>query len=241
MKFLEEYFSHTNAGADAQAGIKVSAKQGDAFAKKIADDFNPIHDHDSKRFCVPGDLLFAIALSEYGICAQMNFRFSELLKADRELSLPRRQGDGLLEIRNQRDKVVLHLLLEGEACQSDQSKEQLAKRYVRFSGQNFPHILLPLMRQHQVMFNPSRPLVIYEQMSLTFSQTKFSDLSIELSNTYLEVSGKRGNAWLEFDLLDQGQGIGKGRKKLVLSGLRPYDEQAMQAMCEAYESRRVLT
>lgn len=241
MKFLEDYFSRTNSAPGAFKGITVSAHQGDAFAKKIANDFNPIHDHDSKRFCVPGDLLFAIALSEYGICSQMNFHFSELLKADRELSLPERQGDGLVEIRNQRDKVVLQLSVDGEANQNEQSKQQLAQRYVRFSGENFPQILLPLMRQHKVMFNPARPLVIYKQMSLTLSQTQFSDLSIELSNTSLEVEGKRGNAWLEFNLLDQGNTIGAGRKKLVLSGLRPYDEQAMQEMCHAYESRRLLS
>ena len=247
MKFLQNYFSLDDSDcessqlADAEigkgVGIKVSAHQGDQFAKKIANDFNPIHDHDSKRFCVPGDLLFAIALSQYGICSQMNFRFSELLKADRVLYFPERSGDGLIEVRNRRDRVVLEVTLEGNASTSDQSKEQLARSYVRFSGENFPQILLPLMREHQVMFNPQRPLVIYEQMSLSFEQTQFTDLSIELGNTYLEVEGKRGNAWLEFNLMDQGKAIGTGRKKLVLSGLRPYDEAAMKRMCEAYEAR----
>ncbi len=234
MNFLQDYFSRN------KTGIVVSAKQGDDFAKKIANDFNPIHDQDSKRFCVPGDLLFALALLEYGICPQMHFYFSELLKADRQITLPKRVADELLEIRNQRDKVILKLALEGVAEHHQQSKQQLAQRYVRFSGQNFPHILLPLMREHQVMFNPRRPLVIYEQMSLSFSETKFSELTIELTNTYLEVQGKRGNAWLEFSLLDQGQEIGTGRKKLVLSGLRPYEEAAMKEMCDAYEARSLL-
>ena len=239
MKFLQDYFSRHSSS------VVVSARQGDGFAKRVANDFNPIHDHDSKRFCVPGDLLFAIALSEYGISESMHFRFAELLKADRKLILPEIQDltdtkERSIEICNEREKVVLQLTLDGKTTCKDICNEQLVRRYVRFSGENFPHILLPLMREHQVMFHPTRPLVIYEQMSLLFKQTEFRDLTIKLSNTYLEVEGKRGNAWLEFDLLDQDREIGKGRKKLVLSGLRPFDEHAIKGMCDAYEARRSL-
>ncbi len=43
--------------------VRVGAEQASQFAKGVADDFNPIHDPDSRRFCVPGDLLFALVLS----------------------------------------------------------------------------------------------------------------------------------------------------------------------------------
>ena len=61
MTFLSDFFLLDSAGC-----YEVSAEQGSRFAKEVAGDFNPIHDHDSKRFCVPGDLLFAIALSDFG-------------------------------------------------------------------------------------------------------------------------------------------------------------------------------
>ena len=59
--FLDKYYS--------EVGTKVqfTRQQGSGFAKEIADDFNPLHDPDAKLFCVPGDLLFAIALAKYGL------------------------------------------------------------------------------------------------------------------------------------------------------------------------------
>lgn len=52
--FLSPYFLKQNQS------ISVSAQQASDFAKKIAQDFNPIHDVGAKRFCVPGYLLFAL-------------------------------------------------------------------------------------------------------------------------------------------------------------------------------------
>ena len=54
--FLEKFSCELNNT------IVVSAEQGSDFAKNISNDFNPIHDPLNKRFCVPGDLLFALAV-----------------------------------------------------------------------------------------------------------------------------------------------------------------------------------
>ena len=59
--FLDSFYNQN----DSQ--LTISAEQGSRFAKAVSNDFNPIHDADSKRFCVPGDLLFAIALQRYGL------------------------------------------------------------------------------------------------------------------------------------------------------------------------------
>ncbi|MEO1880948.1 MAG: DUF3581 family protein, partial [Methylococcales bacterium] len=59
--------------------VAITAEQGSLFAKEVAGDFNPIHDVDSKRFCVPGDLLFAIVLEKYGLSKTMNFTFTGML------------------------------------------------------------------------------------------------------------------------------------------------------------------
>ena len=55
--FLKQFYeTHDNS-------IRIPAHQASTFAKEIAHDFNPLHDADAKRFCVPGDLLFSLVLA----------------------------------------------------------------------------------------------------------------------------------------------------------------------------------
>jgi len=230
MNFLSQFYSVLD-----KQNISIAAPQGSDFAKNIADDFNPIHDIDSKRFCVPGDLLFSIALQQYGLHQNMTFSFRELIKADTPLTYPRHSpAPAIVDVLCDRSKQVLSIDYSGAALNDNDKIEQLIRSYVVFSGQNFPHILVPLMKQHNVMINPARPLVIYESMSLSFDSLDFQRLNIELSNTKLEVLGKRGNCTLHFDIYDQGRKIGTGLKRLVLSGLREYQQDAIDSMCEAY-------
>jgi Protein of unknown function (DUF3581). len=234
MKFLSDFYSALQGDQ-----ISVSAEQGNNFAKFIADDFNPIHDTQSKRFCVPGDLLFAIALERYGLHESMSFQFRELIKADTSLNYPSQgQGPTEFDVICDRSKAVLGIKYSGAHSDNAQRVEQLIRNYVVFSGQNFPHILVPLMQEHKVMINPTRPLVIYESMSLKFNDLDFDTLTITLSSTELEVLGKRGNAQLHFSLHDGDKQIGIGLKRLVLSGLREYDQAAIDTMCEKYNESK---
>ena len=59
--FLQNYYSEENKK------IHFSRQQASRFAKEIAGDFNPIHDPEAKRFCVPGDLLFALVMIVFTI------------------------------------------------------------------------------------------------------------------------------------------------------------------------------
>jgi len=135
---------------------------------------------------------------------------------------------------------VLGVQCNGVHTKGPSRVEALLKNYVAFSGHNFPHILVPLMRQNNVMINPKRPLVIYESMSFEFDHLDFNGLDIELGDTQLDVQGKRGNAELHFLLSSAGQQIGSGRKKLVMSGLREYEELAMQYMCDEYQASKTV-
>ena len=230
MSFLPQYYSTTD-----DQNIVITADQGSDFAKQIADDFNPIHNTDSKRFCVPGDLLFSIALQQYGLHQDMSFSFRELIKADTPLSYPPLSpAPASVNVLCDRSKQVLSIDYSGDAMNDSNKIDQLIRSYVIFSGQNFPHILVPLMKQHNVMINPTRPLVIYESMSLHFDSLEFQNLNIELGKTELEVVGKRGNCTLHFDIDDQGRKIGTGLKRLVLSGLREYQQEAIDRMCDEY-------
>ncbi len=230
MNFLSQFYAELD-----DSNIVITAVQGNDFAKTIADDFNPIHDTDSKRFCVPGDLLFSIALQRYGLHQNMTFSFRELIKAETVLSYPEQSGsEANFDVICDRSKPVLGIEYSGDALNRSDMIEQLIRSYVNFSGQNFPHILVPLMKQHNVMINPARPLVIYESMSLTFDTLEFDSLSVELASTELEVLGKRGNCLLHFDINDGSRKIGTGFKRLVLSGLREYQQESIDLMCEQY-------
>jgi len=227
--FLDPFYSEENGF------IQVSAEQASEFAKGISDDFNPIHDPGSRRFCVPGDLLFALVLSKYGLSQKMSFRFSGMVGASTPLVFPETDAPHL-EIVNEKGKDFLDIERSGEVSHSLSLIESLIRNYVVFSGRNFPGILVPLMAEHKVMINPDRPLVIYEGMSFKLEHLDFSNPELELSECSLQVSGKRGDAELHFNIIDAGRPVGTGLKKLVLSGLREYEEAAMQGMCDQYLS-----
>ena len=225
--FLQQFYTRD------ELSLSISAEQGSGFAKTISNDFNPIHDVDSKRFCVPGDLLFALVLERYGLSQQMRFEFSGMVSADTPLVLPESPGDQF-EIADAREKTYLKVSRSGDQLQDQQVLESLIKNYVFFSGQNFPHILVPLMAKENVMINPQRPLVIYESMSLQLDTLELDQPSVELAGTSLEVDGKRGNAEFKFNLVDGGKIVGTGVKTLILSGLREYQQEAIDLMVATY-------
>ena len=44
--FIDQYYS------EQDGTISFTREQGSEFAKRVADDFNPLHDADAKRFCI---------------------------------------------------------------------------------------------------------------------------------------------------------------------------------------------
>ena len=218
--------------ASEDGSVRVSAAQGSAFAKEIAGDFNPIHDAMNPRFCVPGDLLFALVLARFGVANRMAFRFTGMVGAD--IGLTFAQGASGVTVRAENGKSCLDVESSGDVSNNLALIESLVCRYVAFSGQNFPHILVPLMEEHGVMINPDRPLVIYEQMSFELDQLDCPDLNVALESTELEVKGRRGEARLGFALRAQGEPVGRGAKTLILSGLRDYAPKALQGLVERY-------
>jgi hypothetical protein len=229
--FLSPYFSKQNQT------VSVSAQQACDFAKKIAQDFNPIHDANAKRFCVPGDLLFALVLTQYGLSQQMRFRFAGMVGDGVELLFPEAVGDSFA-ICDSRDKTYLHVERKGDISRCDAQTESFIRSYVAFSGLNFIHILIPMMREHRVMINPERPLVIYESMSFDLRTLDFVEVSLKLVEQDLKIDGKRGDVTLKFELHSGDTLVGTGVKTLVMSGLRPFDETQAQAMCDYYEARK---
>jgi hypothetical protein len=217
--------------------VIVSPEQASAFAKGIAGDFNPLHDADNKRFCVPGDLLFAITLEKYGLSQKMEFNYTGMVGKEAELRYPTSfSGDFVL--RDTRDKECLNAQICGSKMTDLNTIEAFTKSYVSFSGESFIDILVPLMKEKQMMVNVERPMVIYEKMSFEFDKFDLVSPTLEFTSATLDIKGKRGSATIFFDLLDQGEIVGTGKKSMVLSGLRPYDEDKLQGLTSWYRATK---
>lgn len=227
--FLQPFFCQTDTD------VRISATQGSQFAKQICNDFNPIHNEDSKRFCVPGDLLFSLVLNQYGLSQNMKFDFAGLVPADRDLIFPQSQESELL-IQDSKEKLYLKLSRSGDRIADQQMIEHLTRSYVQFSGHSFPYILVPLMKQHQVMINPQRPLVMYQSMSLSLDRLVPCIPEVKLLEAKMDVQGKRGSVVLQFSIGDGETIIGGGEKQLVLSGLREYEQNSMDQLVKDYQA-----
>jgi hypothetical protein len=229
--FVDEYY------LEAERQIQVSRQQASDFAKNIADDFNPIHDVEAKRFCVPGDLLFAIMLAKYGLSHKMSFTFSGMVTDDVSLLVPD-VNDGHISIASEAGKEYLTVDRSSNVSVDQELINRFIRSYVEFSGHNFPHILVPLMAEQDVMINPDRPLVMYQGMSFELDRLNLVDPKLELVCANLEVVKKRGNVLLEFCLREAGKVVGRGEKMMVLSGLRPFEQDKIDQLVNDYVLRK---
>ncbi len=219
--------------------VHVSRQQASSFAKNIADDFNPIHDVDAKRFCVPGDLLFGVLLAKYGLSRNMEFTFSGMVTDDVTLLVPDVDAEHIA-ITSEAGKEYLSIDRSGDVSIDSEVISRFTRSYVEFSGHSFLHVLVPLMVEHGVMINPDRPLVMYQGMSFELDCLNFIDPKLELVSSKLDVIKKRGNVTLEFCLKESGEIIGRGEKVMVLSGLRPYEQSKIEQLIDTYaELKRV--
>lgn len=226
--FLDEYHAVENDR------VRITAEQASRFAKEVAGDFNPIHDAGNRRFCVPGDLLFALVLGHFGLSQRMTFRFHNMVGQGVPLRFQARD-DGGIAVVDDTGKLYLEAERDGETTRDESGIENFTRRYVEFSAHNFPHYLKPLLAEKGVMFNPQRPLVIYDRMSFDLQELNPDEPGLDLAGSSLEVNGKRAVARLEFRMTSGGTTAGTGYKQLVVSGLRPYDAKIMEEIEAAYD------
>ncbi len=217
--------------------VAITAEQGSLFAKEVAGDFNPIHDVDSKRFCVPGDLLFAIVLEKYGLSKTMNFTFTGMLGHDITLDFPA-TDEAQFDINGSHNKTILKVDRDGERSTDQAMIDALIRDYVAFSGHNFPYVLVPLMKKQNGMINLSRPLVIYDSMCLEFKHLNFTHPKVEMLEPELSINGKRGEAHLHFQIKSDDEVVGSGYKKITITGIREYEEGPMQDFVDNYLARK---
>ena len=228
---IDRYYTASNGK------ISFSREQGSNFAKQVADDFNPIHDIDARRFCIPGDLLFAIILAKYGLSQHMVFTFTGMVVDGTELVLPEPAPEMAINDTEGRQYLTIHSA--GDTTRDALLIDQLTRSYVEFSGHTFPHILVPLLAGENVMINPDRPMVMYESMTIDLDRLDIHSPSLEVEHNEVVVNGKRGEVQMAFNLVDSGNLVGRGRKRMILSGLREYEKQAMDAITASLNQRRL--
>lgn len=229
--FLKEFYKIQNNG------LRISAEQASSFAKEIAHDFNPLHDADAKRFCVPGDLLFSLVLEKYGLSENMHFIFSGMVGDGVLLNFPDTNAEQI-DVTDHQGKTYLQIQRSGKINHDHAMIEALIRDYVAFSGQNFPYVLVPLLAKENVMFNIDRPLVIYESMTLNIARIDVDNPRLEMLEPKMEVNGKRATAYLYFQIKSGDEVVGSGFKKLTVSGLRTYETEPMEAFVDEYLARK---
>jgi len=210
-----------------------SQQQASDFAKNVAGDFNPIHDVGAKKFLVPGDLLFSLILQQSGLSQKMQFTFSGMVNENTKLHYIN-DSENKLTLVDDNNKEYMACETSGDVTNDALLISEFTQKYVSFSGKAFPHLLIPLMKQKNVMINPDRPLIIYESMSIELEHVNISGLQLQLHDTTMEVTGKRGRVCLQFDLLSADKKIGCGKKYMLLSGLREYDQVKIDEIVEGY-------
>ena len=229
--FLTPYVSTTNDH------FEFTRQQASHFAKIVAGDFNPIHDEDAKRFCVPGDLLFAVLLQKEGISQKMRFEFSGMVADGTPLSVSKK-CDTESSLVDSNNKEYLLMIREGAISHDQAFIEHVVTNYVQFSGMNFPHIMVPLMQEQQMMINCQRPLVIYESMEVEFARIDLKHPEVEFTGATFDVEGKRGLVTLNFSFTEDGEVVGKGMKRMVATGLKPYSDEAVADLVERFNQRK---
>jgi hypothetical protein len=221
-----------------ESRLSFTRQQASDFAKTVAGDFNPIHDTDSKRFCVPGDLLFSVIIRHYGLRQIMGFSFSGMVNDEITLYLPKVQAREV-SIYDDNDKKYLDISSNGGTSRNEKLIDSLISNYVGFSGNTLPHALLPLMKENNAMVNTNRPLVIYDHMRIALDTLDIDEVSLSLADSLFRIYGKRGDVALNFDLSCNGEIVGKGQKKLVLSGLREFQQSKVDELISAYDQRKI--
>ena len=97
----------------------------------------------------------------------MSFRFSGMVSEGIDLKVEEKgEHNSAVIDANGKEYFLMHH--EGEVSKNEDFIAHVVTNYVQFSGMNFPHIMVPLMEEKQMMINAQRPLVIYESMDIEF-------------------------------------------------------------------------
>ena len=81
-------------------------------------------------------------------------------------------------------------------------------------------------------------MVIYESMSIDLDRLDIQQPVLQGDYNRLEINGKRGSVELAFNLADGGEIVGRGKKHMLLSGLREYDKDIIASAIVTYNDSK---
>jgi len=230
--FLNEFYSQEDST------FRFTQHQASHFAKTVANDYNKIHDVDNKRFCVPGDLLFAVSLAKFGLSETMKINFTGMVRNDIDLQFSP-LSENKTTIINANEQVLMELELAGNSSHDDEIISKIIIEYVQFSGKNFPDVMVPLMRSENLMFNPARALIMYKCMEINMTRVDVKNIALRFDEALIDVNGKRATVTFKFDFYEGEEKVGTGQKEMLLSGLIPYEESVMNGVIADYQAAKV--
>lgn len=164
----------------------------------------------------------------------MAFDFQNMV--DDSVVLIEQQGDDQIVLQDSTGREYLTMTTTGSTENHEPTVSALTQAYVQFSGQTFPYLLVDLMKQHEVMINPARPLVIYNSMELRLQRLQLESPGLTFSGATLTATGKKAQVGLNFDIHDGDTLIGSGSKNMLLGGLRAYDQSVMDELVSEYNT-----
>lgn len=214
--------------------LSFSREQASRFAKAEAGDFNPIHDVEARRFCVPGDLLFSVVLHRIGLYQSMAFEFLQLVTDAHQLRIS--QNANTFELQDNNDRTCLRIDVSGDRNDDAELARELSRAYIEFSGVTFPYLLVDLMRDNNVMINPSRPLVMYKSMSFSLDRFDSGDMTLDYAGGSVTADGKKAEVILPFAINSGEKTLGRGSKEMLLGGLRAFDDKTMESLVDDYNA-----
>jgi hypothetical protein len=88
------------------------------------------------------------------------------------------------------------------------------------------------------MINCQRPLVIYESMEVEFDHLNLTHPEVAFTGATFDVDGKRGLVTLNFAFKEEGKVVGKGVKRMVASGLKPYSQEEIDDLVNRFNERK---
>ena len=228
---LSGYVTH-----HADERFSFTREQASAFAREKARDFNPLHDPDSTRFCVPGDLLFASACAWDGLSEHTDMHLEGMVDDRAILTLSGERAQR--QLTDSDGRVCARIRHEGATVQEPGLVQELVQAAVTFTGQHFFSTLIPRMKEYDVMVHPTRPLVVYDRIQLDLDKTQLTAPEIRSAGSDMQIEGRRGTLTLKFEFHENGKAVGRGSKTMQLRGLRQFDAEAVAVLVNEYRQRQ---
>lgn len=206
-----------------------------AYARNVAKDFNPIHSHLAKKYCVPGDLIFALITEMHGAHNYMRVDFLNRVGAECKLFFDtKRIALALLDVDK---KLYAELATAGDKSVCPKRLKTVSNVVVSCTSGYFPYKLIDNLREENVMLSIRRSMVMLKSIEVELRNIhSASSLVAKYQSSGLELSGKRGEVKVYFQLFDDdGISVGFVTKTVLIIGIEKFNDKASKQYLDDYE------